>query len=239
METIKCPSCRRILNLPASLRGTEVQCPGCHTTFVPPRDEDPSVGRMADPPYVPPASLVPRPTRPAQVGGPPEAFDFNDEEQARYYRTRRKVDRAASWLRRTVLFDFFPTFLCCPVIIEIARWVKVPEGEPLVVAMLAGGLFILCPNVLVLAGLHYLTRRRFVGLVMTTGLLAFVVALKDLMLAFWLVQGLLQAVRLGPCVSLLILGLLALAAAATVNGVIGGIQTLTVLNDPEVRRDFR
>jgi len=128
MATIKCPSCRRFLNLPTSLRGTQVQCPSCHTTFVPPREEDLSVGLMTKSTHVPPPSPVPRPAGPAQVGGPAEDFDFNDEEHARHFRMRRKVDTAASWLRRTVLLDFLPTFLCCPVIVQIARWVEIPEG---------------------------------------------------------------------------------------------------------------
>ena len=115
MATIKCPSCRRMLNLPPALRGTLVQCPACGTTFPGPAEEEPTV---AVSPHA--QSRSPR-GRENQGSAPPEPasrrspFDVRDEaEETAYNRLRKKVQAAASRLRLAVLFDALSSITCCP-----------------------------------------------------------------------------------------------------------------------------
>jgi LSD1 subclass zinc finger protein len=238
MATIKCPSCQRILNLPDSLRGTEVQCPTCQTTFVPPREEE---LLEAIPLADPVAQAVPEPPAPSpESGGPAEAFAFNDEEQATENRVRRKVNEAAAWLQRTVICDFIPTLMCCPCAWAFKTASPVPNPEILLIALGAAGLILLGLDVMVLVGSHFLTRRRLRGLATTGAILAFVLAGKSVVQGLWLMV-IFQVQRHTDdlCVSLLLMGLMGLTTGTAINGILGGMQTLSILRNREVRRSFR
>jgi hypothetical protein len=233
MATIKCPSCGRLLNLPNSLRGTEVQCPSCHNNFVPPRDDEPLAIPLAAPVMRP----VPVPAQGAAAEAA-AAFDFDDAEQARHNRVRRKVDAAATWLRRAVVCDFLPSLLCCPIFAEAPAHVFVAR-DLWVFALVGGGLLIMSPSILILIGSYYLTKRRVYGLVMTTAIMAFLLAIKDMALMSLVTVFVLRVFPRDGCISLFSLVTFILAAAAMINAVGGGIKTLNALNDREVRMDFR
>lgn len=239
MNTIRCPSCRRILNLPASLCGTEVQCPGCHTNFVPPRADEP---HPAIPIAVPVLQAVPVP-EPA-AGGPAEAFAFNDEQNARHHRVRRKVDVAAGWLRRAVLCDMLATMMCCPCTWEVfGIHTFILDEVSVVYGLLATIVLVLLVmgfDALVLIGSHYLVRRRFRGLVTASAIVALLLALKNAVQTLGLLLVQLNAMmEMDVCFGLVGLIMVGLAVGAAINGFVGGIKTLSVLKDPDVRRDFR
>ncbi len=236
MATIKCPSCRCILKLPPSLQGTEVQCPRCRTTFVPPRDDEPVVPL----PPPPPPRAIPFNTVP-EPGQPDPAFALDEEQESRHYQVRRKVEAAARWLRRSVLFDLLGTMICCPCTLDLSGFVGLMHrDEGLIMGFVVIVMAIMGLNILVLIGSHYLVRRRRRWVAMTAAIVAFPLAAKSLLQTL---GALLVVVNLGfrdGCASALAFLVIAgLATAGAINAVVGGAQTLRALHDPEVVNNFR
>jgi len=219
-----------MLKLPEGLRGTTVQCPVCGTMFQAP-GEDVSLVTRAVP--------VPTPAEPERPLSRSPLAVLEDEEEAAYYRVRKKVEKAASWLRYTVLFDMLSSVSCCPCFFFITARRDVPEPEVFEVVVLLGLLVELMVLAVITIGSYYLIRRRLHGLVVTAAVLCFLLALKTLLFTAW--PGLLllfRALMQDFCLFLTTLAVVACTILATVSGIMGGTKTLLVLQDPEVRLSF-
>jgi LSD1 subclass zinc finger protein len=238
MPIVKCPGCRRPLNLPAGLRGPEVQCPACQTTFRAPEDDRPASPGSAS---AEPVSRTWQEGEQAAGPGPVSPLDFQaDEAQATYYRVKRKVERPASWLRWVVWSDVLGSFLCCPCFFNLTTRRDVPDDEAFLFVVGAIWLAELIFVVLVGIGSHYLTRRKAYGLVITAAILSLLLGIKNLLSLAW--PGLFlvfRATNKDGCFLFPALMMLLVLAIAAVSGLTGGIKTLLVLQDPEVARDFR
>ncbi len=113
MLTIGCPSCRRLLRLPASLQGQPVQCPGCGQAFAATGDLLARTQRSAPDPPPRPArggdalevAGPPPSDRPAEPGEVPCPFcgAFLDPESMRCPHCRRRLTGLGPgpfWVRR-------------------------------------------------------------------------------------------------------------------------------------------
>src|SRR5687767_14121645 len=109
MSTIRCPSCRRLLQrVPGAANAVSVRCPSCATVFeVPPEREEPGV---AEPPRPPSPRPPPADDRPAPR--PP---------------VRRTVVRDAPWERQLIgLGTLAGMVVLAGVAIYLVHWYYTP-----------------------------------------------------------------------------------------------------------------
>jgi hypothetical protein len=238
MATVNCPSCRRALNLPDHVRGQPVQCPACDTTFEIPAEPLPVATRQPPTPQPLPAPPAPH-DEPASPDPSGAAFDFNDEYQVAYYRVRNKVNDAASWLQRTIIFDAFAIHLCFPCFLFAFRRERWMDQTSMKIVFGGSYLFVMFLLLLIVMGAYYLRQRRAYGLALLAGILALLVALKNLatlgLIAFHMVK---EYKDIDPCAILPMLPLVGCLTGAAVCGGMGGVKTIAVLHNPQVRDDF-
>ena len=90
MPTIRCPSCRRALNVPEQHLGALARCPLCRHTFRAPAEPDPPPPREPLPAPGPVEELAPPPVEPA----------------------RRALDPAGAWLQGCAALLVAQTVFC-------------------------------------------------------------------------------------------------------------------------------
>jgi hypothetical protein len=226
MSAISCTQCGRLLKLPQELRGARVQCPLCRTAFQAPREEARPAWRPPPPPALP--ALPPAERRPPRLAGPPSAGELSAPGR------EAALASAARWLKVTLLLQGLSGLCCCVVPLPLAL------KAPLQADMVAWLLFCkYCP--LFFGGLTagWLRTHRGYHLCYTGGILTLATsAWTVLEMAYLGLYALANAAPQRHGQEIALLGsLLALVAAGC--GFIGGIKTLTVLSDPQVRQAFR
>jgi hypothetical protein len=213
-----------MLNLPDSVRGTAVQCPLCQTTFQAPEEE------------VAPTPRPPAAARPRENQTDVEELDFSTErdDSALGFRHRAALRSASRWLQATVLLEFFGGVGNCCFGISIPRIESEHTGYALVTVFIY-----FFPLLFIGLGAVQLSQRRSFGLSLTAGILALVMALFFLLAcapAGLHAVHLLSDGRMGGFVFLIAA---ALMLAGAVSAVVGGVKTLQLLTDPEVKQSFR
>lgn len=235
MSLVSCPNCRKPLNLPDSLRCSQVQCPHCQAVFT-----SPVVLGVKEKPVLlnPDDSLLP---------SPPRRSEGDLEEAEEEFRARRRWDvycktkAAAQWMRFGAALEimFSP---CC----FLAGFNDLPHGpggkgiEFLIAgAMLLGGGLNVVLGVLTILGAQALVAQKSYPLALTGAIIALLLAIKSpiqlaaagMVVYESLNSGTLSMFLLSATALFLMLGAIA-------GELIGGIRGLIVLADEEVRQAF-
>jgi hypothetical protein len=151
-----------------------------------------------------------------------------------------RVDKAAAWLRYTVLFDTLSSVGCCPCFFILTTPRDVPDPDLFKVTIMLGLVLEVIALALITVGSYYLIRRRHIGLVTTAAVLCFLLALKTLLCTTWPGWLLLsRALVQDFCLFLPTLATVVCTMLTSFSGYMGGTKTLLVLQDPEVRLSFQ
>jgi hypothetical protein len=226
MSAIPCPNCGRRLKLDDDLRGALVQCPLCATAFEAPQEEPRSVWRPPEPP-APPAPL-PLPSR-----RPPTLAWRDTAPGSETFGARRQaaLASAAFWLQITLFVQGLSGLCCCSMPMGpgldyrsgLIPWIFICKYVPLLFAGVASG---------------RLPVRRSYRLCFAAGIMVLLASVWTMLeMAF---MGLSSLGAFGPYRVGNELGLLGclLALVGVVCGFVGGVKTLSVLSDPQMRRQF-
>ncbi len=233
MPTVPCPNCHRALNLPESLRGSEVQCPHCQTVFTAPAGEA----------VTPRPVLQPAGSSPTQ--GPSSDFDFPDEAASR--RTERFGGRTtgpANWLRTAAIIEFLLSSCCflfgCFSLFESPIPMPKDQAVVLAVVLLIGGTVQVGLAIVTLLGAGALASQNNYGLAMAGCITALVLGLKSLLqLAVAGLQLLGGLDRMNPAYLAASCGVFVVVLIAALGEWLGGIQGLIALSNDRVKSQFR
>lgn len=231
MITIRCPQCRRLLKLPEELRGSQVQCPGCQHNF---RTPD------GDAPLQPQTGIVP----PGQASSPTPPRRQERAETLRRYEPhpvappRPRAVNAAEWLKSAGIFGILSSFLGVVCLCSTSELLSY-AGRDALALWFVGGIVTVCIwGGVVLGGASSLRRGERSGLVWAAGILALLLAIKELLQCGMILVMLgTPPSRSGDGVVGLIGLVLSLAVALI--AIVAGIKTLSVLRERKDSQDVR
>lgn len=238
MSSVPCPNCRKPLNVPDSLRSSQVQCPHCQAVFNTPVvlgvKEKPVLLEPADPPIAPP-------TRRSEGDLEAAEEEFRSRRRWEIY---CKTKAAAQWMRFGAVLElvFSP---CCflagfsDFLVPLGAGGKAFELLVAVMLLLGGGLNVVL-SVLTFLGAQSLAAQKSFPLALTGSILSLVLAIKSPIQVTAAGMGIYEALNSGALVLFPIAGsAFFLMLGAIAGHLIGGIRGLIVLADQEVRQSFQ
>ena len=257
MLQVLCPSCKKALQIPETARGKQVRCPLCQGIFEVAVPTPVVSGPRPSPAPPPPSPVIPPPPSatgsvqvPPPSSGPSEPdFDFaqggrsTGQENLQFeslaetgmdrIRARNRARSAATWAYTSVGIDFLIALIF--VINSFAQGAAAQNR----MAGLACFFVIFVPIVtFVLIGVGNLTNLRGKGLVITGAIMALVGGALLVVLCFFMVWVLVQALnlRIEPPLMFFV-GFLIYIAGATFS-ILAGIKILIAVNNPDIRAFF-
>jgi LSD1 subclass zinc finger protein len=228
MPIVRCPSCRRALNLPESADISTAKCPLCQTTFDVPREP---------PRSAPPAADVIRPIGRAVPHPEPSVPRFEDRDDLLPRADRLAVASACAWMKGAGILGAVHLFFCGCV-----SFAFLGGEEAAVFVYCTSYVFQLVASIVVYNGATALHRRTSPGWVMTAGVVAVILGVLSLLLALPVFAGALHQMELPRrrnAEDAILVGVaLLLNLAVIVSFLVAGVKALRVLRRPGVRRGF-
>ena len=131
-ETISCPSCKRLLQVPEDLKGQTVRCPSCSNTFTASTEPPPPIA----PPPLPETAVHNEPEQPRRRAAPrDDDYDDRDDDDYPRRRRRRRLD-CEPHRGATILVFGILGFVICGIIFGPLAWAmgssdlrKIREGQ--------------------------------------------------------------------------------------------------------------
>jgi LSD1 subclass zinc finger protein len=240
MPTVRCPSCRRPLNLPEDTLADTAQCPLCESVFA---VADLDVQRPRPPRPLAPA--VPVGAREVPV---PRAEERDLPADEGRLRTRRALGTAAGWLKAMVAFGLFQMATCglCGCIeADRSRSFAFGRGASLFFHLYAAWWIVrVVVLVIIWAGAERLSRGRGgAGLARAGAILALIYALLTVVITlpalYELMEDLGQAGRRRVRPTVWVSVSLTFTYITAMCGLIGAVLALRQLARPEVEQAFR